>query len=1024
MFTTRSRAKLFTSTLLAAMIFTAASFTSYAAGGNKRPQNSRQTKLWERFDESAAGLREQRSVTPDKYLTFRLDRTSLRDALASLARGEGDLRGDRSIIMELPMPDGSIQHFRMEDAPVLSPELATQYSTWRFFQGIGIEDPTASGRFDWNAMGFHGYIETARGTVYIDPYQKGDTENYLVFYKHDFGESDNEFYCRVERSFTEIISSGYKPFLPEAPEFSFGTNLRTFKLAIATTGEWSRNAAGYNGTQTAQQIRDGALAVVTTSVNRLIGIYTRELSSSFQLVNPATNGANNIIWDDPATDPYDNTDGIPQLTINHNSLVANVGLANFDIGHLYGTGGGGVAQSPSLCSDADKGQGYSARGTNTGDPFTVDYVAHEMGHQFGSDHTYNNIDPNGNGSCPLSSYSAGNAYEPGSGSTIMSYVGICGSRNLQQYVEPIFSSFHIRSLTVINTNSTTGTAQSCGTTSGTNNIPTVNPGSAFNIPRLTPFTLTASGSDADGGDVANLLYSWEEYDLAQQPSGVAGTPANTYDVDSDGVLRPLFRTYSPAASNVRTFPSLPFILNPGNNDATADVNSVRGNQPVLTYTGTHPSGAPGAVCEPSVTCVIGERLPTANRTMNFRVSIRDRRGGVSDAGTSVTVNAAAGPFQITSENTAVTWTSGSTQTVTWDVAGTSGAPINAANVMISLSTDGGQTFPTVLLASTPNDGTQTVTVPSGSTTTARIKVEAVGNVFFDINNANITIAGKAIGDFDGDGKTDVAVYRPSEGNWYLNQSTAGLTIVHWGGAVNDVIVPGDFDGDNRADFAIWRPNVTDNIADFYVLNSNTFVLSGFAFGIPGDTPLVGDYDGDGKADLACFRPSTTEWYIYKSTAPTQVDTFQFGLNGDTAMTGDFNGDGKTDLVVYRPSTRFWFWNNASGTPAQNFGAMQWGLDTDKLVPADYDGDGKTDVAVFRSSDGTWYIHRSSDNANSFITFGLNGDIPVPGDYDGDGKADQAVYRNGTWYENRSTSGFTSQAFGLTDDKPVPAAYHP
>ncbi|MFM9904075.1 MAG: reprolysin-like metallopeptidase [Pyrinomonadaceae bacterium] len=756
--------RLLVPTILSALILAAAASPMF---GQRNNIKSSQPALWQQISERNVPLRGRRDVVPQKYLTFRLNPTMLQSSLADLPRGVDGV-SNKSIIIEIPMPDGSIQHFRMEDVPVLSPELAAQYPTWRFFQGYGVEDPTASGRFDWNGLGFHGFVENAAGTVYIDPYQKGDTQNYLVFNKHDFGKSNNEFFCRVEHSMKEIVSSDSRtlePFGGGPPSLGYGANLRTFRLAVATTGEWSRNAAGYMAGMPAQTIRDNALGVLTTTVNRLSGIYTRELSSAFQLVNPMTSSANNIIFDDPATDPYDNTDSGAQLMINQTTLDASVGTASYDIGHLYGTGGGGVASSPSLCRNGTMGfpnakaQGYSARGTNTGDPFTVDYVAHEIGHQFGSDHTYNNIDGPGVGACPLSSYSAANAYEPGSGSTIMSYVGICGSRNLQQYVETVFSGFHIRSLTVIDNNVRTDAPNmipGCGTPAGTNNIPTVGAGASFQIPRLTPFTLTATGNDADTGDVANLLYSWEEYDLAPSGSGVAGMPANTYDVDSDGILRPLFRTYSPVAGNSRTFPSLPFILNPGNNDASVDVNGVRGNQPVLTYTGTHPTNFPGAVCEPTVTCVVGERLPTVNRTMNFRVAVRDRRGGVADSGTTVTVNAAAGPFQITTQNTSpppliaanienipapqATWQAGTMQTVTWDVANTNAAPINVANVKISLSTDGGLTFPITLLASTANDGTEPILVPNNQTTAARIKVEAIGSIFFDINNANFTIS--------------------------------------------------------------------------------------------------------------------------------------------------------------------------------------------------------------------------------------------------------------------------------------------
>ncbi len=576
----------------------------------------------------------------------------------------------------------------------------------------------------------------------IDPYEKGDTQNYLVFYKHEYGKSSNDFSCKVKDEMSKIVESDYKPdFLPLAPEFAFGGTLRTYKLAVATTGEWSRSAAGA-GVTTPQTIRDRALAVVATSVNRLIGIYTRELGSSFQLVNPRTDSANNIIFDDPATDPYDNTDNVAQLAINQTTLNAKVTAAGYDIGHLFGTGGGGVASSPSICS-SQKAEGYSARGNDTGDPFTVDYVAHEIGHQFGADHTYNNSDPSG----ACTTRSSIDAFEVASGATIMSYVGICSQRNLQQYVDAGLPSFHIRSMTTINANLTTGepARTGCGTTSGANAVPSVSGGGTFTIPKLTPFTLTATGNDTDAGDVASLLYSWEEYDLAPSASGASGTPPGIYDVDTDGVLRPLFRAYSPVVRNSRTFPSLTFILNPASNDGSADVGGVRGNQPMLTYTGTHPTGAPGAVCETGMTCVIGERLPTVNRTMNFRVSLRDRRGGVMDAGTSVTIAAAAGPFQVTTQNSSATsaptatWQAGTSQIVTWDVAGTDANGINAATVNILLSTDGGLTFPIALKANTPNDGTEPIIVPNNPTMAARIKVEAVGNIFFDINNVNFAI---------------------------------------------------------------------------------------------------------------------------------------------------------------------------------------------------------------------------------------------------------------------------------------------
>ncbi len=713
--------------------------------------------LWERADESRVPKRGSRTTIPDKYLVFRLNQNALQAALTEMPLENSDAARTKQTVIEIPQPDGTIERFRIEETQVLSPQLAAQYPTWKTFVGYGIDNPQAVGRFDWNIQGFHGYIESGKGTVLIDPYQKGDTKNYLVFYKHEYGTPDDEFSCKVKDDMSEILKSDYKPdFLPNTPEFAFGATLRTYRIAIATTGEWSRNASGFdsNPVLTPQQIRDGALAVVVTTLNRLTGIFIRELGSSFQLVNPPTSSSNNIIFDDPTTDPYNNIDSSPELDANQSTLDTRVGTANYDIGHLYGTDGGGVASSPGLCRGGqgpvgnaypnNKAKGYSARGTNTGDPFTVDYVAHEIGHQFGAGHTYNNVDPSGT----CTTRSATNAFEVASGATIMSYVGICGARNLQQFVDAGLPSFHIRSLTQIDFNIRTDAPSEtpgCGPTSGTNAVPTVNAGASFNIPKLTPFTLTATGGDTDD-PAANLLYSWEQYDLAPLGgSGTSGTPAGTYDVDTDGVARPLFRVYSPVSSSSRVYPSLNFILNPQNNDATADVNGVRGNQPVLIYQGTHPTNAPGAVCKPGVDCVIGERLPTINRTMNFRVSLRDRRGGVQDAGTTVTVAGNAGPFQITNQNSfadfapAVTWQAGTTQIVTWDVANTNIAPVSAQFVNILLSTDGGQTFPVTILANTPNDGTQSITVPNNPTTQARIKIEPVGNIFFDISNVNFTI---------------------------------------------------------------------------------------------------------------------------------------------------------------------------------------------------------------------------------------------------------------------------------------------
>jgi hypothetical protein len=277
-------------------------------------------------------------------------------------------------------------------------------------------------------------------------------------------------------------------------------------------------------------------------------------------------------------------------------------------------------------------------------------------------------------------------------------------------------------------------------------------------------------------------------------------------------------------------------------------------------------------------------------------------------------------------------------------------------------------------------------------------------------------------DFDGDGKTDLSVYRPSEGNWYLQRSTAGFGVINWGNAT-DTLVPGDFDGDGKADTAVFRPDANAANNDFYVLRSNGFTFQGTSWGVPGDVPVNGDYNGDNRDDHAIFRPSTNTWYILNSGSG--ANTIEpFGSAGDIPLSMDDNGDGRAQISVYRPSNNTWYVAKPTGTPATNFTAYPYGTTGDRQVHADYDGDNKDDVAVFRPSNGTWYIRRSSNGNTDIVPFGSSGDVPVPGDYDGDGKDDVAVYRAGTWYVNRSTGGLIIQNFGLGSDIAIPNRYLP
>ncbi len=274
-------------------------------------------------------------------------------------------------------------------------------------------------------------------------------------------------------------------------------------------------------------------------------------------------------------------------------------------------------------------------------------------------------------------------------------------------------------------------------------------------------------------------------------------------------------------------------------------------------------------------------------------------------------------------------------------------------------------------------------------------------------------------DFDGDGRSDLSIFRPSDGSWWVNRSTAGVRAQTWG-IGTDIPVPGDYDGDTKTDFAVWRGNDAGG-SSYYIFNSATSTVTTGRWGSPNDIPIVGDYDGDSKADLTVWRPTDTRWYTYFSSG-TGISVQQFGSAGDVPMSMDNDGDGRTNLAVFRPSQGNWYIARHTGIPSQNFTAVSFGLSTDSPVPADYDGDNKDDIAVFRN--GGWFILRSSNSQVRIENWGLAGDIPVPGDYDGDGVDDIGVYRGGVWYAFQSTSGIGIRGFGLATDQPIPKKYIP
>ena len=619
-------------------------------------------------------------------VVVRLNRGALDQFLARAPMEDTTGRPEDQVIISLPLSDGRFSRFRIEESPMLSPELQSAFPEIRTYRAAGVDDATASGRIGWTAQGFHAIIIAAGGSVYIDPAADGDIANYVSLNKADLPRAA-DFVCLVNGA------PAVRADAPTTLPLSNGTQRRTYRLALAATAEYT-GAAG--GTKVL------ALSRMAATMNRVNGIYERELAVRMTMATGTAADPTALIFLDPATDGYTNDDGNALLGQNQTKLDAVIGTANYDIGHVFSTGGGGIAVVPSVCSVANKGRGVTGASNPTGDAFDVDYVAHEIGHQFGGNHTFNGTTLN----CGGVNRSATHAYEPGSGSTIMPYAGICGGEDLQGNSNDYFN---VESLNEITTYLAGGGA--CAVTAPTGNtVPTVTTPAAFTIPQQTPFTLTATGTDPDAGDA--LTYTWEQYDLG----GASSSPAT---VATDDGSRPLFRSYSPTTVNTRTFPSLQYIR-------------LNANVAPQTYACTAPGGI----------CATGEVLPSTNRVMHFQVTARDNRaggGGIRSAPNSITVTTAAGPFRVTAPNTAVKWKATSTRTVTWNVAGSSAAPVSAANVRISLSTDSGLTFPTVILASTPNDGSEDITVPNLPSATARIRIEAVGNIFFDMSDVDFEV---------------------------------------------------------------------------------------------------------------------------------------------------------------------------------------------------------------------------------------------------------------------------------------------
>ncbi|MCC3154237.1 M12 family metallo-peptidase [Hymenobacter sp. BT770] len=596
------------------------------------------------------------AASPEPASWFTLDAAQLATRLAA---APPETRPTEAVTLELPYPDGTLHRFALTQVPVMAPALAARFPQIRTYAGHAQDDPATTVRLETGPAGLHAQVTGPTGvhSILADPAAANRYESRQ--------DAPVKFDCKALPNPT-----AQQPLLrttASAPTAPYGSQLRTMRLALAATGEYTRQLGG--GTVA------GTVASMVTLVSQLNAVYERDLALRLQLVA----NTDLLVYLDPATDPFDNSSPVALMNANEAVVNAAVGVSNYDLGHVLGymSGGySGIAYVGVVCSTTLAAAGAST-GSSAGLMATV--LTHEIGHQLGSAHTFNGDQ----GNCAGGSRSASLAFEPGAGNTIMSYDGRCNPDNVGSAVP----YFHAGSISAIMSK------LSCGTlTANGNHPPTLTvPPSGYAIPMGTPFSLAGTGTDADGDA---LTFSWEELDLGNA-SGLAGAA-------TDATAPPLFRSFAPQASATRTFPALSSILN---NTAST-----------------------------------GEILPLVARPLNFRLTARDNHSGMATADVSLTV-AAAGPFRVTAPSAAISAAGSSTYTVRWDVLGTDLAPVNCANVQILFSTDGGQTFPTVLLSSTPNNGTAQVTFPKTATTQGRIKIQAINNVFFAINSGNITLSG-------------------------------------------------------------------------------------------------------------------------------------------------------------------------------------------------------------------------------------------------------------------------------------------
>jgi hypothetical protein len=708
---------------------------------------------WQRLSISLATQNGQ-SALPKRYLVFSTDEAALKSQLFSLSNIPSNGQ-----VIELPMPDGSLRNFRVWSSSLMPAALAAKYPQLRTFTAEAVDNPAITAKLDYTEYGFHAMIFNGTNVSFIDPADNTHSGNYMVHYKKDeVREFSNRSKCLVP-GLASVNNTGNQPSGTARKTSARTTNgyeLRTYRLALACSHQYADSATGLDNPSIAQ-----VFSKMITSMNRVNGVYERELAITMifvanedTLIWPVVTGSVN------GTDPYDaiNADAGSCLNANQTVCDSRIGNANYDVGHVFTSGAGGLSEVGVACDQGLKAMSVTGQPDPVGDGFDIDYVSHEMGHEYGADHPFNDAMY---GSCSGSTIYPPCAYEPGSGSTIMAYAGICPPDDLQPHSDAYFNSVSLNEIETY----ITAAGDVCPVKTPTNNklvdLPSFT--ASYTIPYLTPFELTAPACTDSVSDSV-VTYCWEQKNLGDVGEDLVNTHAGG----------PIFRSYYPTTSPTRIFPE---------------------NSMVLA----------GKLSNAGIEDSEGEKAPDVARYLTFKLTMRDIYEGtgcflIPDDSIHLDVIQTDTSFYVTSQDEPnLIYMGGSTQQVTWHVAGTNAAPVNTTNVDIYMSVDGGNTWP-YHIGNFINNGSALLTLPNPDTTAtmARLKVKGTGNVFFNVNRNDFTVTPGSPAD------TTVLLYPvPAQNTMRLSTGNKGLLQVSVCNSVGQQIWTGTVDGETDIDVSTW-----------------------------------------------------------------------------------------------------------------------------------------------------------------------------------------------------------------------------